>query len=380
MNITSQPAQEQTLSFAAAAMNTLTFGYAEKLRPSILGEEPPSQLEDMRLSEMYRDLFEREFRKQLGGSVENRAVDSEFGPLLQIQYTVAYAPKFEIVFLQIPRSILEDGKKIPQLLQLVYVLRGKTVRVVSPDLTGPPSPSFNGLKRIWEGEEEGRRIKIDYVPLPYIEALEQGKADLANVLNLDLRGAVGSQAPASDLGQPHTPTEAEESRPTMAPKRVEIFLASSKELQKDREDFELYLRQLNDQLSRQDLYLKIVGWENFLDAMSQTRLQDEYNEAVRTSNIFVSLFFTKTGKFTEEEFDVAHRQFQETGKPLIYTFFKAAPVNTDQLDDEVVSLLQFKKKLTKLGHFNTGYNNIEDLKLKFRNQLDKLLEQGKLSI
>ncbi len=73
--------------------------------------------------------------------------------------------------------------------------------------------------------------------------------------------------------------------------------------------------------------MKIVRWENFLDAMSETRLQDEYNKAIRECDIFVSLFFTKTGKFTDEEFDVAHRQFKDTKKPLIYTFFKKAAVD-----------------------------------------------------
>lgn len=109
--------------------------------------------------------------------------------------------------------------------------------------------------------------------------------------------------------------------------------------------------------------------------MSETRLQDEYNKQVRACDVFVSLFFTKTGTFTEEEFDVAHLQFKETGKPRIYTFFKNADVQMRQIGDEVLSLLQFKKKLSALGHFYTGYDNIEHLKRQFRDQLDRLLEQ-----
>ena len=42
--------------------------------------------------------------------------------------------------------------------------------------------------------------------------------------------------------------------------------------------------------------------ENFLDAMSENGLQEEYNRKVRECDVFVSLFKTKTGKFTEEEF------------------------------------------------------------------------------
>ncbi len=157
---------------------------------------------------------------------------------------------------------------------------------------------------------------------------------------------------------------------------IRIFLASSSELWQDRDEFELYFRQQNDQLLAKGFYLKIVRWENFLDAMSETRLQDEYNEAIRNCEVFLSLFFTKTGKFTEEEFDVARRQFESSGKPLIYTFFRKAVVDIDLLPQEDLdSLRSFQAKLKKLGHFYTRYENIEHLKRQFGDQLDKMLDQ-----
>ena len=109
--------------------------------------------------------------------------------------------------------------------------------------------------------------------------------------------------------------------------------------------------------------------------MSDTRLQDEYNKAICECDIFVCLFFTKTGKFTEEEFDVAHRQFKDSGRPRIYTFFKRANVNIDSMRlEDLQSLRAFQEKLKTLGHFHTTYDNLEHLKLQFHNQLDKLLE------
>jgi internalin A len=157
---------------------------------------------------------------------------------------------------------------------------------------------------------------------------------------------------------------------------IKIFLASSSELEKDRDAFDLYFRQQNDGLGKQGIYLEIVRWENFLDAMSETRLQDEYNKEVKACDIFVSLFFSKTGKYTEEEFDTAHKQFLSTQKPLIYTFFKNAPLDSNSIGDEIISLLNFKKKLASLGHFYTSYDNISDLKLKFNDKLEKLREKG----
>ncbi|MGD8590643.1 MAG: COR domain-containing protein [Chromatiales bacterium] len=170
------------------------------------------------------------------------------------------------------------------------------------------------------------------------------------------------------------PGWAKDEKPKPTQHTFKIFLASSSELKEDRNEFDRYFRQLNDELLKKGIYLQIVRWENSLDAMSESRLQNEYNKAVRDCDIFVSLFFTKTGKFTEEEFDIAHRQFQQTGSPRIYTFFKNANVKLGDVGDEVLSLLQFKKKLADLGHFYTGYDNIEHLKRQFRDQLDRLLD------
>lgn len=156
---------------------------------------------------------------------------------------------------------------------------------------------------------------------------------------------------------------------------VRIFLASSSELEEDRDAFDLYFRQRNDRLKDQGIYLIIDRWENFLDAMSETRLQDDYNQAVRGCDIFVCLFFTKTGKFTEEEFDNAHRRFKEKGRPHIFTFFKNADAKVGELrKEDLNSLWAFQEKLSRLGHYHTTYTHIEDLKLQFRDQLDRILE------
>jgi hypothetical protein len=156
-------------------------------------------------------------------------------------------------------------------------------------------------------------------------------------------------------------------------KTVRVFLASSSELREDRDAFDLYFRQQNDRLRKEGVYLEIVRWEDFLDAMSNTRLQDEYNQAIRNCDVFVSLFKTKTGKYTEEEFDVACQTFQDTGKPRIYTYFRKATVSTSDVNvDDLISLRDFKKKLAELGHFYTEYESTDGLQRHFRDQLDKL--------
>jgi hypothetical protein len=162
-------------------------------------------------------------------------------------------------------------------------------------------------------------------------------------------------------------------------KTIKIFLASSIELASERDAFELYLLRQNDHYHEQGFNLKVVRWENFLDAVSSTRMQNEYNAAVRDCQIFVSLFATKTGKYTEEEFNVANDHFLKTGLPWIYTFFKETNINAATADRAAVkSLWAFQEKLESIGHFYTHFSSIEDLKLRFSDQLKLLLKPGKL--
>jgi len=137
------------------------------------------------------------------------------------------------------------------------------------------------------------------------------------------------------------------------------------------------MRQRNDKLRKHGVYLEIVRWENFLDAMSDTRLQDEYNKAVRGCDVFVALFFSKAGKFTEEEFEVALGQFKASGKPKIFTYFKNAEIKMGSARrDDLKSLWAFQDKLTELGHYPSNYENTADLKLQFQDQLGQLIESG----
>ncbi len=156
-------------------------------------------------------------------------------------------------------------------------------------------------------------------------------------------------------------------------KIIKIFLASSSELKGDREQFEIFINRKNKEYIRKGIFLELVMWEDFLDAMSPTRLQDEYNKAIANCDVFVSLFRTKVGQYTEEEFEKAFTTFQSNKKLLIYTYFKDSSISLSQVTSEINSLLNFKKKLSELGHFYTTYKDINHLKYLFDQQLDKFI-------
>lgn len=157
-------------------------------------------------------------------------------------------------------------------------------------------------------------------------------------------------------------------------KIITIFLASSKELENDRKEFEIFINRENKQLLDDGIFIKLEIWEDFIDQMSKTRLQDEYNKAVMNSDIFISLFWTKVGEYSSEEFNKAWNSFTNKGKPYIYTYFKNALINPTEIrKEDINSKFKFLAELKELGHYPTNYENIEDLKYKFKMQLQKIL-------
>ncbi|NJN71635.1 MAG: hypothetical protein HC799_01865 [Limnothrix sp. RL_2_0] len=155
--------------------------------------------------------------------------------------------------------------------------------------------------------------------------------------------------------------------------KIKIFLASSSELKADREQFEIFIYRECKKRFDDGVFLHLDIWEDFLDAMSATGLQSEYNKTIQGCDIFILLAWNKVGKYTAEEFEKAFGTFQENHKPFIFTYFKPS---TTRDRDELKSLWEFEDKLNKLKHYKTVYENIEGLREYFGNQLDKLARNG----
>ena len=136
--------------------------------------------------------------------------------------------------------------------------------------------------------------------------------------------------------------------------KEKIFLASSSELKEDRKDFEIFINRKNNEWHDKGVFLELIVWEDFLDTVSKTRLQDDYNKAIKECDIFLMLFFTKVGKYTTEEFETAFGQFKETNKPIIYTYFKDADIKTGSINKDILTMLNFQEKLKELGTFCYG--------------------------
>jgi hypothetical protein len=98
-------------------------------------------------------------------------------------------------------------------------------------------------------------------------------------------------------------------------------------------EFEISINRKNKDWVDQGVFLELIVWEDFVDVVSKTRLQDEYNKSIRECDIFVMLFCTKVGQYTEEEFETAFGQFKATNKPFIFTYFKDAQISIGSVNE-----------------------------------------------
>ena len=124
-------------------------------------------------------------------------------------------------------------------------------------------------------------------------------------------------------------------------KEIKVFLASSEELTSERKEIADLVLNLNDIYSEKGIAIKLIKWEYLGKTYNGVRKQEEYNQAVRSCDIFLGLFYTKAGMFTVEEFDIAIEQYHKSRQtPMILVFLKDL-LPTD-VEDE--SLKSFKSR------------------------------------
>jgi len=157
-------------------------------------------------------------------------------------------------------------------------------------------------------------------------------------------------------------------------KYIDIFLASSiDELHDARMELGNYVRELNDRFINRGIYFRLHMCEAMSDEIAETRKQDEYNAVIESCDYFYIMVWTKIGKYTREEFDVAFRHFKEGRSPRISTFFREVGVDDDVGED----VRSFMAELDEnLQHYYTLFSDIDTVKLKMLLQLSAQTDSG----
>ena len=150
-----------------------------------------------------------------------------------------------------------------------------------------------------------------------------------------------------------------------------IFLASAGELSEDRKEFGNFINKVRAHYRNRGYDFFLIEWEYLENDDHTYRKQDEYNEHIKDCDIFVSLFYTRAGEYTQEEFGIALQESKKRNLPML-TFMRA--LEEGKTAEE--SLNEFKKKYFD-PYFWGSYGNNDKLHLDFVMWLDSHLFDGR---
>lgn len=145
-------------------------------------------------------------------------------------------------------------------------------------------------------------------------------------------------------------------------KTIKVFLASSDELKDERDRFGDLIRQLSDIFLPYGIHVKLLRWEDMDPCYNNVRKQDEYNVWIRQSDIFVCLFYTRAGKYTLEELNVAKQENKQRELPKMMIYMR--DLKPDEVED--ASLTNFKRRVDEdWKHFWGNYPTTDKLHFDF---------------
>ena len=160
-------------------------------------------------------------------------------------------------------------------------------------------------------------------------------------------------------------------------KTITVFLASSNELNYDRNSFQALIAKLDDIYEPRGIRIKCRRWEDFPAYCTGERTQDVYNNTVRSCDMCICMFHKEAGQYTVEEFEQALDEYRTNhSHPKTFVYIRAlveGEVETDELK-------AFKDQLFKsIGHYWCNYACDDSMNLHFVMQLERLIPDMGLS-
>ena len=154
---------------------------------------------------------------------------------------------------------------------------------------------------------------------------------------------------------------------------LKLFLASSNELLAEREKIEQELNRKNNMLRKRGFHIELRIWEDRIHVGKSLRSQDDYNLEIQECNLFAMMFYSKVGKYTLEEFELAQSLFGDKGLPRICVFQKDVDIPRNQKRADSESRFAFIEQMSNIGHFPVLFQNADQLINQLEDAIDKLL-------
>jgi internalin A len=155
---------------------------------------------------------------------------------------------------------------------------------------------------------------------------------------------------------------------------LNLFLASSNELDTERTKIEVAISRKNNTLRKQGFFIDLLIWEDGKHIGKSLRSQDNYNIDIKQCHLFALLFYSKVGKYSLEEFELAKVLFNNEAMPRICIFQKNIDLPKGQSELDANSRFAFLRQLNELEHFPILFDNTDKLINELEDVIDKLLQ------
>ncbi len=154
---------------------------------------------------------------------------------------------------------------------------------------------------------------------------------------------------------------------------LNLFLASSNELESERQQIEIAISRKNDALRKQGFLVDLLIWEDGKHIGKSVRSQDNYNLEIEQCNLFAMVFYSKVGKYSSEEFEKAKALFDEAAMPRICVYQKDIDLPRKINKTDADSRYEFLARLNEMEHFPVLFENTDKLIRELEDAIDKLL-------
>jgi len=156
---------------------------------------------------------------------------------------------------------------------------------------------------------------------------------------------------------------------------TKIFLASSSDLNEERNEISLWISRKNKSLLKENRFLELVIWEELLHSLQGKRIQDYFNKEMLDCDIVIALFYTKAGAFTREEFDLAYDNLKAGKKPkFLFACFKEAKISTKDITEDYFEIIALRKKIQESGQLYISFDSTDSLILKLDSQINNVIK------
>jgi formylglycine-generating enzyme required for sulfatase activity len=161
-------------------------------------------------------------------------------------------------------------------------------------------------------------------------------------------------------------------------KTIKIFLASSNDLQDERNAIELIVSRENKKFAAKGIQFELVRWEQLPQSFQPKRVQKFFNEKMLECEVMVALFYDRIGDFTYEEFQTAFKSFNKGKNPRhIFVFFKTGQISTEAVTDEFYEVQKLRQKIEHHEQIYCKYENLDQLTNILKEQMHLIIETYK---